>query len=331
VTPQSHPRDEPEQLELPHPEVATFGEAMILMLAEPGFPLEHASTFRRQVVGAESNLAIGLVRLGHRARWIGRVGDDAFGSVVVRQLRGEGVDVRASIETAAPTGVILRDAHGERPVQVIYHRRQAAGSHLRTIDLVPHAVEGVRILHVTGITPALSDGAAEATYAAVEAVRSRGGTISFDPNLRQALHAGRDLQALFGPLVDAADLVLAGIDEALAISGRSGAEGATGWFLDRGAEIVVLKAGRQGAWATDGGRTWRQAALEVSCVDPVGAGDAFDAGFLSGWLDALAPDACLLRGAAVAAAAVQVPGDTDGLPGREQLERMLAGDLEVRR
>jgi 2-dehydro-3-deoxygluconokinase len=331
MTPGTPSRDELGQPEPPAPEVATFGETMILLLAEPGLPLEHATTFRRQVVGAESNLAIGLVRLGHRTRWVGRVGDDAFGSVVLRQLRGEGIDVRASVESDAPTGVILRDAHGERPVQVVYHRQHSAGGHLRTTDLVPRAVEGVRILHVTGITPALSDSAAEATYAAVAAVRAQGGTISFDPNLRRSLHTDRDLEALLGPLVDDAHLVLTGTDEALALSGREHAEDAAGWFLDRGAELVVLKSGRQGAWATDGTRTWRQTAMEVTCVDPVGAGDAFDAGFLSGWLDALAPDACLLRGTAVAAAAIQVPGDTDGLPGREQLERILAGDLEVRR
>lgn len=314
------------------PEVVTLGEAMALLLAEPGVPLHAATRFRRSVAGAESNVAVGLARLGHTSGWTGRVGDDALGRALLATLRGEGVDTsRAVVDGAAATGVLVRDAHARRPVEVLYHRTGSAGSRLGAADVDAAWVAGARVLHVTGITPVLSPSCADAVEAAVAAAEAAGVTVSFDPNVRLRLAGPERIRALLGPLAGRADLVLAGLDEAELLSGRSGPAPAADWFLERGATEVVLKRGAQGAWATDGRDTWEQGAHQVVAVDPVGAGDGFDAGWLSGWLRGLDPAARLHEAAVVGALAVEVAGDLDGLPTAAERDAYLAGHTDVRR
>jgi 2-dehydro-3-deoxygluconokinase len=295
----------------PEWDVVTFGEAMALLLAEPGVPLTEATAFRRTVAGSESNVATGLARLGHRVGWFGRVGDDAFGQVVLRALRGEGVDVsRARLDPAAPTGLLVRDGHGQRPVDVLYYRAGSAGSRLSPDDVDPGYIAAARLLHLTGITPVLSEAAHQATERAVRIARDAGALISFDPNIRLRLTDPDRARQVLRPLAAAADIVLAGADEAELLTGKADAS----WFLDHGAGLVVIKNGAAGSWATDGTDTWRQGAVPVHALDPVGAGDAFAAGFLSGHLAGLDVPERLLRGATLSAQVVQVVGDTEGLP-----------------
>lgn len=267
------------------PDVVTFGEAMGLFLTEPPRPLRQAGTFARSVAGAESNVAIGVRRLGHSAGWVGRVGDDAFGHGVLDALRRERVDTnRAIIDHEAPTGLLVRDYHPERRVQVLYYRHGSAGSGLCPDDLDADYLAGARVLHATGITPALSDSCRQATRTALDWARRNRVTVCLDPNLRLRLWSARDAAATLAPLLPTADIVLAGQPEMELLSGRSGAEEGARWFLDGGAGVVVVKTGAAGAWATDGRSEWTSPAYPVTCVDPVCAGDAFAAGFLSGWL-----------------------------------------------
>ena len=128
----------------PAPEVLTCGEAMLLMLAEPGMPLARAVNFRRAIGGAESNVAAGLARLGHRARWFGRVGADPAGEAVLAQLRADGVDVSyADVDPDAPTGMLLRDSHPQRAIDVQYYRAGSAASRLAPEHISAEVVEGV--------------------------------------------------------------------------------------------------------------------------------------------------------------------------------------------
>lgn len=312
-------------------EVVTFGEAMVLLLAEPGIPLHAATSFRRSVAGAESNVAIGLARLGHRVAWFGRVGDDAFGEVVLRALRAEGVDTTAARvdpgtvgAAGAPTGLLLRDCHADRGIDVVYHRAGSAGSRLAPEDVDGARIGGARLLHLTGITPVLSESARAATQAAVDAAVAAGTTVSFDPNLRRKLCPPERAVEVLRPLAARADIVLAGEDEAALLSGRDDPQGAAEWFLEQGATLVATKAGAAGARVTTAAETRRRAAPRVHAVDPVGAGDAFDAGFLSAWLRGLPPDGCLDEGVAVAGMVVTVPGDTDGLPTTSERDAAVA-------
>ncbi|NGO72427.1 PfkB family carbohydrate kinase [Streptomyces boncukensis] len=318
------------------PEVVTCGEAMLLMLAEPGMPLERATHFRRSVAGAESNVAAGLARLGHWARWIGRVGDDPAGEAVLRELRADGIDVScAEIDPEAPTGLLLRDSHPERAVDVQYYRRGSAAGLLSPDQIAPEALSGVRLVHITGITPMLSETAAQATRALVERARQAGAAVSFDPNVRHKLGTDHEWIRIVGPLLREADLVLAGEDELELLLGGGAAEGAKALLEMGRARTVVVKRRDRTAVAHSPEGTCEQPPFPVRAVDPVGAGDAFAAGWISAWLRGLDHERALAEAACVAALAVQGLADTDGLPtaaGRDRaLEALSRGADAVRR
>jgi 2-dehydro-3-deoxygluconokinase len=291
--------------------VVVCGEAMLLMLAEPGIPLERATAFRRSVAGAESNVAAGLARLGHEVRWIGRLGADPAGTSVLAMLRADGIDTRhAVMDPYAPTGLLLRDSHPSRAIDVQYYRAGSAASRLSPGELAPGMVSGARLVHVTGITPMLSDSAHQATLRLLELASEAGALISFDPNIRLKLGTPDLWRERVAPLMARADVVLAGADELELLQVDPAA-------LDG---LVVIK--HRDKSATCGGL--RQEAFEVPVTDPVGAGDAFAAGFLSGLLRGLPYEVCLREAAAVAALVVQCATDTDGLPDRAGLDRALA-------
>ncbi|MFC9331020.1 sugar kinase [Kitasatospora sp. NPDC057015] len=296
------------------PEVITFGEAMAVLHGPPAVPLAEVTRFTRTVAGAEANVAVGLARLGHAAAWFGRVGDDAFGQVVLRTLRGEGVDVsRAKVDADAPTGLLVRDCHDSRRISVAYYRSGSAGSRLSPDDVDAQWLGGAKLLHVTGITPALSSSALAATEHVLAAARAARVPVSFDPNIRLRLAPPERWRELLLPLARAAELVLTGQDEAELLSGRRG-RAALLWFLEQGAGLVVAKRGVQGAVATDGTQWWETPPWPVTAVDPVGAGDAFDAGFLSHRLRGHSVPDSLALAARVAALVVAAPGDLAGLP-----------------
>ncbi|MGH3714981.1 MAG: sugar kinase [Micromonosporaceae bacterium] len=313
-------------------DLVTFGEVMGLLVARPGQPLPQARDFTAGVAGAEATVAIGLARLGHRTGWFGRVGDDAFGQAALTALRGAGVDVsRADTDPQAPTGMLVRDAHPRRRITVQYYRAGSAASFTAPRHVDPAYVAEARLLHVTGITPALSESCLEATRAALAAAREAGVTVSFDPNVRLRLWSAQRAGELLRELTAGADIVLTSEDEAALVTGQPDRVKAAAWWRDHGTSLVVVKAGADGAWATDGEQEWTVPALPADVVDPVGAGDAFDAGFLSGWLDGLPTPECLARGAACGALSVQAVGDLDGLPYPQDLQAALDTRAEVDR
>lgn len=292
--------------------VLVCGEAMLLMLAEPGIPLERATVFRRSIAGAESNVAAGLARLGHDVRWVGRVGADPAGKAVLSMLRAEGVDTRhAVVDPAAPTGLLIRDSHPYRAIDVQYHRAGSAASRLAPEELTPGIVAGAEIVHVTGITPMLSESAHRATLRLLELAGQAGARVSFDPNIRLKLGTPDQWRERVVPLLARADVVLAGEDELELLQADPAALPG----------LTVVK--HRDKSATCAGL--RQEAFPVRVTDPVGAGDAFAAGFLSGLLRGEPYEVCLREAAAVAALVVQCPADTDGLPDRAGLDRALAG------
>lgn len=340
----------------PPPEVVTFGEAMGLMLADDGLPLRRARRFARSLAGAELNTAVGLARLGHRCAFAGRVGDDPFGEDVRATLLAEEVDADGLVvDPDVATGLLTRDRHGARRIRVVYHRAGSAGSRLDVDDLAALPIEGARLLHVTGITPGLSESARAATFAAVERARAAGVAVAFDPNHRARLWSRDEALPVLRELAAHATIVLTSEEEGrwLAGVGEAGAPGAdtaagagdaqpagaddalpaiAAWFHARGAQVVVVKRGAAGAWVSAGGEPVAVDALPVgAAIDPVGAGDAFDAGFLSGWLDGLDAAGAARRGAACGAACVQVSGDFEGAPTRAELEDLMSDTTEVDR
>ncbi|WP_141704419.1 sugar kinase, partial [Planobispora rosea] len=183
-------------------DLVTLGETMALFTARRVGALRHARDFDLGVGGAESNVAIGVTRLGLRACWIGRVGADEFGELVRSTLAGEHVDVsRAVVDPDAPTGLMVKGRRTAELVDVRYYRAASAGSRLRPADLDTGLIRSARVLHVTGITPALSATALEAVRAAVAEARAAGVPVSMDVNYRRALWAPDRAAAVLGEIV----------------------------------------------------------------------------------------------------------------------------------
>ncbi|MFE9425759.1 sugar kinase [Kitasatospora sp. NPDC006697] len=305
----------------PSPEVLTVGETMAALRATGrvrlGAPMELS------VAGAEANVAIGLARLGHRAGWIGRVGDDEFGQLVLRTLRAEQVAVEhARIDPdGRPTGLLTREGRIGDLVRVGYYRAGSAGSALRAEDVLPALTPAVRVLHLTGITPALSPTAADAVLTAARRARELGTTVSLDLNYRARLWDPEQARAVLLPLARSADVLFASADELQLVSENPALpEGeAVAALLAQGRREVVITRGGDGASVSTAAGTLAAAARRVPVVDVVGAGDAFVAGYLSALLDGLDPAARLERAVTTGAFAVTTRGDWEGLPTREDL------------
>ncbi len=315
------------------PDVVTFGESMALFRADPAEPLRAARRFTRSMAGAESNLAIGLCRLGCAAGWFGRVGDDPLGLGILDAMRAENVDVsRAIVDEAAPTGVLVRDTHAERRIDVVYARAGSAGSRLSPADLDPDYLTSARVLHVTGITPALSPTARAATDEAVRIAAEAGVTVSFDPNLRRRLWP--DMTAArrgLLPLLERSQIALVGHAEAMLLTGQNTPAEAGQWIASRGVATVAVKLGADGALGFSGGHSYHGRALTVHPADPIGAGDAFDAAFLCAWLRGGGLPECVDEGNLAAGLSIQVCGDIEGLPYAREMDERRANNLETNR
>ncbi|NYI03722.1 sugar kinase [Allostreptomyces psammosilenae] len=303
-------------------DVLTFGETMLSLQAEG--PLATGAPTRTAVAGAESNVAIGLARLGHRVSWAGRLGADEPARLALRTLRGEGVDVRhATTDPEAPTGALLRERLVADVTRVHYWRSGSAASLQQPEHLAPALAAGARVLHVTGITCALGAGPRATVTAAVEHASAHGWTVVLDVNYRARLWSrGRATEAM-RRLSGSVDVVIASDDElSLIAGGEESLEEVTQVrrLLDDGAREVVVKRGGDGAdLYTADGEHFHQPAHRVPVLDTVGAGDAFCAGYLSGLLDGLPPADRLRRAGTTGAFAVASRGDWEGLPHRDEL------------
>jgi 2-dehydro-3-deoxygluconokinase len=296
-------------------EVVTLGEAMRLLLAEPGVALRRAHTFTSSVAGAETNVAVGLARLGHRVRWLSRVGDDPSGASILATLRADDVDVsRVEVDPGGFTGFLVRDTE-----TVEYHRSGSAASHLSAAYVREAGLDGARLVHVSGITAMLSPDAREAVEALFTLARASGAWVSFDPNVRLKLGSADRWRETVGPLLSRADLVFAGEDE-LELLGQT-----PDALLAGRAQTVVVKQRDKIARAVTADGSWAQPSLVTRVVDPVGAGDALTAGYLSSWLRGAQPAEALRAGAACAALVVGTRTDLEGLPGQGELTKALIG------
>jgi 2-dehydro-3-deoxygluconokinase len=307
------------------PEVITLGETMVMFSPEQSGPLRYVPRFQKRIAGSESNVAIGLVRLGHDSGWISRVGADEFGEFLIREIRGEGVDVsEARFDPEAPTGIMFKEVREGRETRVTYYRQGSAASRLSPTDLNPEYFRGARVLHLTGITPALSASCLDAVEAAVALARNHGLTVSFDPNLRWKLWSRDRAKAVLTRLLTVVDIVLSGMDEAEFLLGPAGPEALLDGFLQHGATMVALKLGAKGAWvASARERHWIEAFEVERVIDPIGAGDAFAAGFLAGMLEGKPLAECGRLANAMGALAVTTAGDFEGLPVRRELEDFM--------
>lgn len=340
--------------------VVCIGESMATLLPEQSGPLEHVERFRRGVGGAESNVACGLVALGVPAAWISRVGEDGFGRLMLAELAARGVDTSAvRIDPRRATGLYVKEIGGRTGLpydlgpessRLHYYRTGSAASALSPEALGTPAAEtllsGARIVHLSGITAGLGRlSGHEGGRRLVEAVfelRRPGQLISFDLNWRPRVwqlpeptgsssaadadsadpgSGSRPPAEILAELAARADILLLGTDEAAEVFGTDDPHRLRS--LLPGPRILVVKDAARGATAFDRGEATTEPALRVEVVEPIGAGDAFAAGYLAGLLRGHDQRRRLRLGHVCAAAALMVHGDHGTPPSTETLEALL--------
>lgn len=292
------------------PVVIAIGETMALVTPVESEPLETASLFHLDIGGAESNVATHLVALGHHAAWVGQLGDDALGRRVARQLGDHDVDTRwLRIDRTAPTGVYFKDPGND----VIYFRRDSAASRMSPETLRDIPIEQADIVHISGITPALSESCADLIASVLERMRHVDSLVSFDVNFRQGLwDASVAAKTLLG-IANQADVVFVGLDEAHILWGTETAADVRRLISS---PLLIVKDSSVGATEFDGGTSNFVESIPSEVIEAVGAGDAFAAGYLAAHLSGATSTERLRAGHQRAVLALQstrdVPSSSDG-------------------
>jgi len=293
-------------------DVVTLGETMAAIRVAG--PLRLGGPATLSIAGAESNVAIGLARLGHAVSWVGVTGADEPGELIRRTLRAEGVDLTyARVDPDAPTGLILFEPRVADVNRVTYYRTGSAGSRLRPSDVEPALDDRPRVVHLTGITAGLSSSSYTSWKSAVE---KASGLVCLDVNHRERVWSRADAAAALRPALASVGLVVASDDELVVLTD---AADPVADLLAAGVPEVVVKHGAGGATSHSATGVVHRPARAVPVVDTVGAGDAFVAGLLSGWLDGLDAGGRLDRAVVCGAFAVATRGDWEGLPTRADL------------
>jgi 2-dehydro-3-deoxygluconokinase len=306
--------------------LVTLGETMALISAAGVGSLASNRDMRLSIAGAETNVAIGVARLGGSAAWISRLGTDTFGELVTRELRAEGVRAIVRTDPARPTGLMIKERPNAMRTQVRYYRTGSAASAMTAFDIDTDAIASADVLHVTGITPALGPGPASAVQQAVDTAREHNTLVSLDLNYRATLWSREDARAALTHLVNRADVVFAGPEEASLVVPDGPVEDLAQAMAALGPGQVILKLGAEGAYSVIAGEVRKTPAVTVPVVDTVGAGDAFVAGYLTEWMAGEGTEQRLRTAVAAGAFACTVLGDWEGLPTRADLEALGATD-----
>ncbi len=304
-----------------HLEVITFGESMVLFSPGDKGPLRHIHNFTKSIAGAESNVAIALARLGHKVGWFSKVGNDEFGRYIQFMIRGEGVDVSRIIQDQEhQTGLLFKELFEHVNPNVYYYRKNSAASYLKPADLDKEYIESAKILHLTGITPAISQSARETIFEAIRIAKAAGVKVSFDPNIRLKLWSLEEAKNTILEICKEVDILFPGIEESEMLLGTTDTTEIFKAFHDMGVGEIALKLGKKGCMVSDGKVSHYVPGYVVDKIeDSVGAGDGFAAGYLSSRLNGFNIQEAGDYANGVGAMATLVRGDSEGFPTREQL------------
>ena len=313
--------------------ILTLGETMMAFNGPPDAPLSVGSSVHATFAGAESNVAIALARLGHPVRFVTLFGDDPFGRSIAKTLRGEGVDTSAiRFSPAHPTGLLIKNRRpGDEP-EVFYYRTTSAFAHAAPDTFDPALWRSATAVYLTGITPALSPSCRDLFRHVIADAKAHNIPIWLDPNYRAKLWTKDAFRDTLTAVLPDLDAILPGLPEAEILTDTTDPDEAAHRLRAAGVKNIILKTGPHGATAyTPQGRNTAPPLPVSHVIDPIGAGDAFAAGYLTAHLDGLPPKDSLHRAHALAAAVVQTRGDWEGLPTRAELERILSQNREASR
>jgi 2-dehydro-3-deoxygluconokinase len=285
---------------------------------------DDAAGYRQGFGGDTSNCTIAAARLGARTAYVTRIGDDAFGRMFLELWRRESVDVGGvGIDADAPTGIYFV-THGAKGHEFSYLRAGSAAARMRPADLPLDLIRATKVLHVSGISQAISTSACDSVFTAIAAARAAGVRISYDSNLRLKLWSLDRARAVIAATIGLCDWFLPSFDEAAQLSGATDPHAILDWCHARGAPVVALKMGAQGCWiSTDAGREHARGNV-VNAVDATGAGDCFDGAFAARIVAGDTPVAAARYANAAAALATTGYGAVAPLPPHADVTAFLA-------
>lgn len=313
-------------------ELFTFGETMAAFAPDREGPLRYAGNFQPYAAGSESNVAVGAAKLGVDTEWFSRLGMDEFGYFIRGKLRAEGVKCgRLIFDREHPTGIMFKGIAGGE-TKVFYYRKDSAASTMCPSDLDRLDLEGVRIVYLTGITPVLSESCRKTVEAMFDLAERRNITVAFDPNIRKKLWHGKDHTEMLRRFTLRSGIVLTGLDEGREIFGVQTVEEIVQTVFQKGrAEYLVIKDGARGAVVSDGSQTIKIPPYPCTPIETIGAGDGFNAGFLSGIIKGADLEKAAIIGSICGAMATQTRGDYEGYPDAEEMRTALEGRREPAR
>lgn len=302
------------------PDILCFGEPLgEFNQTRPGEP-----NYLFGFGGDTSNCAIAAARSGAGVGVIGAVGDDSFGRLFFDLWKGEGIDVSAMrMREGASTGLYLV-THGPEGHEFTYRRAGSAAALVEAADLPLTAIRRAKVLHVSGISQAISASASAAVVAAIEAARAAGVTVSYDTNLRLRLWPIERAREVTNAAMKLADIALPGVDDARQLTGRETPDAIADFYLEGGSKIVALTLGKDGALIATPNERRIVPSIRVDAVDATGAGDCFDGAFLAEWLNTGDPFAAGRYACAAAALSTTGFGAVAPLPRRAAVLAALA-------
>ena len=306
-------------------EIITIGETMAAFVPKGTGYLHYIKDYELRIAGAESNLAIGACKLGHSASWISSLGDDELGYFVNNSIRAEGVETRyVQFHKKRPTGVMLKQILPGKETSVFYYREHSAASRMHKDMLKPEMFTGGKVLHLTGITPVLSDTCEELALQAAAMGKKEGLLLSFDPNIRRKLWKEKNYTKTLQKIVEYTNILMLGLDEAKTLYGTDEKEKIIeAFFQKEDAQYIAIKDGSRGAYVADRDGGYAIPPYPCTLVDPIGAGDAFNAGFLCGLLEGASVREAGEIAAIAGALATESYGDIEGYPTRRAIRRIL--------
>jgi 2-dehydro-3-deoxygluconokinase len=307
-------------------DVVTFGETMIRLTPAGQQRLEQADSLAVHIGGSESNTATALAILGRKVTWWSRLPANPLGRRIESTIRARGVDTSHVIWDSHRAGIyFLELSVPPRAPEITYDRADSAASHISRDDVDVALLQTARHLHITGITAALSLNSADAVRFACESARRAGNTVSLDVNFRRKLWSAESARRALEPILKCVDMLIAPIADAAEVFGTNGDADSVSRELHARYKVphIVVTAGAEGAVAFTENRIVSASVLDAGEVDRVGAGDAFDAGMIDGFLDGDL-ERGLRFGCAMAALKRTIPGDML-FATRDEIESVAAG------
>ncbi|MFD2680511.1 sugar kinase [Bacillus seohaeanensis] len=314
-------------------DVITIGEAMVTFNPASTGPMKFVNTFEKKIGGAELNLAIGCARLGLKAGYVSRLGNDEFGKYIKTFARGEGIDVsKLDLVEGYPTSLNFKEMMEDGNVRTFYYRDKSPTLTMTPDDLDEAYFQQAKILHLTGIFPAIDEKNIAIIERSIELAKKYGVKISFDPNIRLRMWSKEEAREVLSKILPHVDILLAGDEEMEIIIGERDPIAIMERIKEWGISFIAIKQGDKGSVGYYNGEIIESPSIKVTkVVDTVGAGDGFNAGFIYGVLQGWQLERTLKFANTIGSMVVSVRGDNEGLPYYEDVQEKLGEKERIER